>query len=147
MATTTSTAIEKLLSSGLKPSVQRVAILDYLMAHHTHPTVDEIYAALSRKMPTLSKTTVYNTLRLLSDNKAAQMLTIDDHHVCYDGDTSPHVHFFCKRCGRILDIKAIAAPTIAYSADMDGNQADEVQLFYKGVCAACLEKERKTNEQ
>lgn len=138
--------ITTLANCGLKPSVQRVAILDYLYTHHNHPTVEDVYKALCRKMPTLSKTTVYNTLRLLADHKAAQMLTMDEHRVCYDGDTMPHVHFVCKRCGRILDVMGMAAPAIDGKAEIDGNMADEVQLFYKGVCAECLAKDKESTE-
>ena len=43
--------------------MQRIAIMEYLMEHRTHPSADEIYTALSPSMPTLSKTTVYNTLK------------------------------------------------------------------------------------
>ena len=35
-----------LLAHGIKPSVQRIAIMEYLFQHHTHPTVDEIYTKL-----------------------------------------------------------------------------------------------------
>lgn len=47
-----------LLSYNIKPSVQRIAIMDYLLAHKTHPCIDEIYMALCDDIPTLSKTTV-----------------------------------------------------------------------------------------
>lgn len=43
----------------------------YLLKNHTHPTVDEVYVALCKVIPTLSKTTVYNTLRLFSEHGAA----------------------------------------------------------------------------
>jgi len=62
---------EYLTSCGVRPSPQRVAVMEYLMTHHTHPTVDAIYAALSGTMPTLSRTTVYNTLKLLVDEKSS----------------------------------------------------------------------------
>ena len=93
--------VERLQSHSIKPSVQRMSIMRYLMEHLTHPTVDEIYTSLSPEMPTLSKTTVYNTLKLLSDHGAIQTLTIDERNTCYDADTTPHAHFLCKRCGRI----------------------------------------------
>ena len=54
--------IERLQSHSIKPSVQRIAIMQYLMDYHTHPTVDEIYTALAPGMPTLSKTTLKNTM-------------------------------------------------------------------------------------
>ena len=59
-----SKVIEYLEEHDVKPSVQRIAVMDYLMTHRTHPTVDEIYHALEKQIPTLSKTTVYNTLKL-----------------------------------------------------------------------------------
>ena len=51
---------EYLKKNGIKPSVQRMKIFQYLLDHHTHPTVDDIFQNLSPEMPTLSKTTVYN---------------------------------------------------------------------------------------
>ena len=51
-----------LLKHGIKPSIQRLAVMGYLLEHRTHPAVDEIYNALKAEVPTLSKTTVYNTL-------------------------------------------------------------------------------------
>ena len=74
--------------------MQRIAIMQYLMEHPIHPSADDIYTALSPSMPTLSKTTVYNTLKLFSEQGAAQMLTIDEKNTNFDADTSIHSHFF-----------------------------------------------------
>lgn len=49
---------ERLIFHNIRPSVQRMAIMGYLMSHSTHPTVDMIYNDLYPDMPTLSKTTV-----------------------------------------------------------------------------------------
>ena len=82
--------VERLQGHNIKPSVQRIAIMKYLMEHRTHPTVDEIYTALSPTIPTLSKTTVYNTLKILSEQGAAQTLTI---HAMMP--TPLHIHISC----------------------------------------------------
>ena len=50
---------DRLLEYNIKPSMQRIAIMEYLMDHPIHPSADDIYTALSPSMPTLSKTTVY----------------------------------------------------------------------------------------
>ena len=55
---------EYLLKYDIKPSVQRMVIMDYLMSHRIHPSADEIYNALYPTIPTLSKTTIYNTMKL-----------------------------------------------------------------------------------
>ena len=57
---------EHLIKNGINPSFQRLKILEYLMNNDTHPTVDNIYNALIDIIPTISKTTIYNTLKLFS---------------------------------------------------------------------------------
>lgn len=132
---------ERLKRHGIKPSVQRLEIMEYLMTHHTHPTVEEVYMGLCEKIPTLSRTTVYNTLRMFAEHKAAQMLTIDERRVCYDCDTSPHVHFFCRKCGKVTDMEDAEAPEIKGIYIANGNIIDEVHLYYKGLCPECQNKE------
>ena len=90
---------EYLLKYNIKPSLQRMAIMDYLMAHRVHPTADEIYNALYPTMPTLSKTTIYNTMKLFTEQGAVKALVIDEKNVRFDIDTSSHAHFMCLECG------------------------------------------------
>lgn len=135
-------AIKRLQEHSIKPSLQRIAIMNYLMEHRTHPTVDEIYTALAPGIPTLSKTTVYNTLKLLSEQGAAQTLTIDDRNTCYDADTSLHAHFLCKRCGRVYDLQSKALCKQPGLTDAEGHDIQETHYYYKGICKHCIEQER-----
>lgn len=130
-------ALETLQTYGIHPSVQRIAIMDYLLKHHTHPTVEEVYMALCKVIPTLSKTTVYNTLRLFSEHGAALMLTIDERKVCFDGIVTPHAHFMCKRCGKLFDMEIPVGMRDGLPTDTDF-RIDEAHIYYKGVCKACL---------
>lgn len=127
----------RLTSVGIRPSVQRLAIMDYLLTHHTHPTIEEVYSHTVKEVPTMSKTTVYNTLRMFSERGAAQMITIDDHHICYDGELRPHVHFMCKKCGKVYDFFEEEAPNLTFPKMVNGHQVNEAQLYYKGVCKHC----------
>ena len=135
-----SEAYTRLMERGIRPSMQRLAIMDYLINHPIHPTIDDVYQALSNKVPTLSRTTVYNTLRMLSENQAAQMITIDEHRVCYDGNVESHVHFYCKKCGKIIDLFGEQAPKLEGEKTVEGNIIQEEQLYYKGICAKCAKK-------
>lgn len=132
-----------LLARGIKPSHQRIALLEYLVKHPVHPTVDDLYSKLSPKMPTLSKTTVYNTLKLFVEKGAARMLTIDERNACFDADMHPHAHFFCKRCGRIFDapLPGAGASIEHIPHELEHCDVEEVQLYYRGVCADCLEQQ------
>ena len=100
---TNKSAYEYLMDHEVKPSVQRLAVMEYLLHNLTHPTADEIYSALITRIPTLSKTTVYNTLKLFVEHGAVKMLTIDEKNAMFDADTSSHAHFLCTRCNKVFD--------------------------------------------
>lgn len=125
-----------LMRYSIRPSVQRTAIMEYLMNHKSHPTVDEIYLALNPSIPTLSKTTVYNTLNLFCEKGAVQVLTIDDKNARYDADVSKHGHFYCRSCGKVHDVFNMnpESYTIPYSEDFT---VDAVEVSYYGICKAC----------
>ena len=56
---------EKYRNVGLKLTPQRLAILNYLEGNKEHPSAEDVYKAVSRKFPTMSLATVYNTLESL----------------------------------------------------------------------------------
>ncbi len=139
-------SVLRLTEAGIRPSVQRVAIMNYLLTHcYDHPTVEDVYSGLVSEITTLSRTTVYNTLRMFADHKAALMITIDEHRVCYDGDVHPHVHFYCKKCGKVFDLMDEKAPSLKKQKMIDGHIIDEEQLYYKGICRECAAKEEHNN--
>ena len=134
-----------LISYNIKPSVQRIAIMDYLLAHKTHPSIDEIYLALCKDIPTLSKTTVYNTLKLFVEHGAALMLTIDEKNACFDGDTSLHAHFLCKKCGKIFDLPYSNEVKKVEQIDMNGFKVDEIHQYYHlHHRAGCRRRQNRT---
>ncbi len=126
-----------LMEHDIKPSMQRVAIMQYLLEHLTHPTIDQIYNDLVPSIPTLSKTTVYNTLKLFYDKRAVIALFIDEKNVRYDGDTRGHAHFRCKKCGAIHDVplEENDIPPFRGSVDL---HPDETQVYFLGTCNKCM---------
>ena len=69
---------EILLEHEVKPSLHRINVLKYIIENKNHPSVDVIYRALVNTIPTLSKTTVYNTLKLLTEKRIISVLHIDE---------------------------------------------------------------------
>ncbi len=130
---------EKQLSDhGIRPSLQRMAVMDYLMNHKTHPTVDEIYNALAPTIPTLSRMTVHNTVVMLAERGVILSLDLDGGRMHYDGDTSPHAHFICTQCGVIHDLVPDEELVEMYNAlPPPGVRITSVQLSYKGICEKC----------
>lgn len=125
----------RLSAKGIRPSVQRMAILKYLSEHKTHPTVDMMYTALSPHIPTLSKTTVYNTVKQLAEYELIQSIQIEDGEVRYDADTSDHIHFKCLSCGKVYDIFEHAPVTSGIIPD--GFIVQKTQTNLWGICPSC----------
>ena len=121
-------------SRGIQPSFHRLKILEYLITHRTHPTVENIHKALSREIPTLSKTTIYNTLKLFLSKGLVWGLTIDENKLRYDFNTEPHAHFKCIKCGRVLDVSLELPPL----GSIEGHKVMETHLYLKGICKDCL---------
>jgi len=130
-------AKEYLEKYGIRPSMQRIAVMQYLLTHRTHPTVEEIYDAVSREIPTLSRTTIYNTLRTLTESGAALSLNIDSSNTRYDGYVAPHAHLMCTRCGRIYDVDLDDKDFVGRNVPRNAATIHDAQLFYKGICDKC----------
>ena len=128
--------IERLVEFGIKRSMQRIAIMEYLMQHLTHPTADDIFSDLFPSVPTLSKTTVYNTLKVFENKGAIQSISIDEKNQRYDADISHHAHFKCKKCGNVYDI-CFKENTVFEIIDTGDFILTECQVYYKGYCKHC----------
>ena len=138
-------AREYLQSKGIHFSQQRIVIMDYLMKHPTHPTVDEIFVALSPRMPTLSRTTIYNTLKLFLRHGAIQALNIEDKNARFDACTDPHAHFQCTRCGHIYDIPIpydAGTQSIPCNPHLREFTVLQTHIYHKGICPQCKTSEK-----
>ena len=131
---------EELIKAGIRPSVQRLAIFEYVRQSCEHPTAEVVYEALCDELGSLSLTTVYNTLKLFVDAGLISMLTIDDTFRCFDGNRSCHAHFRCDSCGKIVDL-AITNKFLSMVDGLEGFEIKDAQLYLKGLCPLCKEKQ------
>lgn len=125
-----------LIKNNIKPSFPRLKVFEYLAANPIHPTVDDIYKALVEQIPTLSKTTIYNTLDLFIQCNIARAVTIDGNELRYDVDITNHGHFKCDQCNTIYEFDINAAELAA--TNLDGFVIRERNVYFKGTCPRCL---------
>jgi len=128
--------MEKYKKIGIKLTPQRLAILDFLDGNKDHPSAEEIYREVSKRFPTMSFATVYNTLEALAERGNILELTIDAHKKRFDPNTELHHHLICTTCKRIEDVHThfdLAVPGIYRNGfEVTGNHVE----FY-GICPAC----------
>ena len=134
--------IKLLKENDLKVTHQRLAILKYLDGKSYHPTSDEIYSDLKGNNPSLSKTTVYNTLEVLNKHRIIHALTISSSEQRFDFKEGHHHHFLCRGCGVIIDLD-VACPYLE-KVFKGEHQVEEVHGYFKGICKNCLSSEGKT---
>lgn len=124
-----------LVDANIRPTFQRLKILEYLNLNHTHPTVDEIYISLCPTIPTLSKTTVYNTLKSFVKADIVDEIKIENTEIRYDILTEPHGHFKCKECGKIYNFSF--PHNLISSEDLNGFIIDNKNVYLNGTCPDC----------
>lgn len=124
--------------NDIKPSYQRIKIFEYLYHQMNHPTVDVIFKNLVPEIPTLSKTTVYNTLKLFVNKGITSTLTIEDNEVRYDALMIAHGHLKCNCCENIFDINVDYSTLI--SDKHHEFEINETHIHFKGKCKTCLTK-------
>jgi len=134
--------MKRLRDAGISPTIQRLAILEYLEKTRNHPTADEVYAEVRRIYPTIARATVYNTLEALTKAGTILRLTIDPAASRYDADLEPHIHFRCRVCGALLDLPARKRRSLAGS--VNGHRVESVRTYAYGVCADCLSAGERT---
>ena len=127
-----------LTEKNIKPSYQRIRILEYLITKKNHPTVDRIYNDLLKEIPTLSKATVYNTLDLFKKGNLAKVVTIEDNETRFDARASDHGHFKCESCGCIFDFEIDIDSFLIDS--LEQFKINEKNVYFNGICPKCIEK-------
>ena len=112
--------MEVLRKNGYKVTPQRIAIFEYLHGNIHHPTAEQIYADLKKSHPSMSLTTVYQTLHLFKELQLVEELGFLDKSSRFDPNTVPHVNIICPVCGTIRD----------YNTDTVRSLLDEITTIF-----------------
>lgn len=136
---------EQLKKKGIRPSYQRVKVLEYMYLKGGHPTVVEIYHALSASIPSLSKVTIYNTLHTFVEAGLVHIVDIDDTEKRFDITLTSHGHFQCEVCGIIYNFEVNIDQVL-----IEGLSQFEVKqrnIYFKGLCPNCLKQSKSTKKE
>ena len=124
--------------AGIKHSRQRDAIRDNLRNRSDHPTADMIYMDIRMQYPNISLGTVYRNLALLTELGEIRHIPLRDGADRYDGRMEPHTHFYCRTCGRLIDLPPVKTSLLKRSVEgtFDGIIEESV-VGFMGLCADC----------
>ena len=108
---------EALEAAGCRYTTQRAAVFDYLEAVKTHPTAEEVYLAVRRRLPRISLATVYKALEALVTAQLAAKLTNGDGSARYDCRGDDHYHLRDVATGEIRDLTVDYDPHLLAKLD------------------------------
>ena len=84
---------------------QREVVLEAVRSTMDHPTADWVHRRARRRVPRISLGTVYRNLKRLAEAGLIREIHAGGHSVRFDGNTGPHHHVRCVRCGRVNDLE------------------------------------------
>jgi Fur family ferric uptake transcriptional regulator len=129
-------------SQALKLTKQRKIILEELQKVRSHPSANEVYALVRRRLPRISLATVYRNLELLAAAGLIQKLALAGSQMRFDGTVDNHCHIRCLKCERVDDVALEPFPLIEEtSATLNGYQLVGQRLEFFGICPGCQERQ------
>jgi len=127
---------------------QRSAILGFLKDTRSHPTADQIYEAVRKKIPNISKGTVYRNLQVLADNGIVSVLDIRGPLSRYELRQEAHYHFRCETCGRVYDLdEPVDLGLEDRISKRTGFLVSGHQTEFRGRCADCHRPSPNTHKE
>lgn len=124
--------------NGLKITPQRTAIFQELLKAKDHPTADDIYKRIVKKIPNISFDTVNRTL--LTFSKIGLIKVVEGYGQAkrYDPNLGIHHHFRCILCGRIIDFHNKDYDNIAVPAEINKRfTVTSKKVVLEGLCGKC----------
>lgn len=132
--------LEHIQASGLRRTSQRDFILEIFLSTEEHLTSEDLHALVHRKDPTVGLTTVYRTLKLLTEAGLAREVRFGDNKTYYEHhyNHDHHDHMICTECGKVIEF---FSPDIEDLQDQMANnfgfRPTHHSLRLWGVCSDC----------
>jgi Fur family ferric uptake transcriptional regulator len=136
--------LEHIKETGLRRTAQRDLIMDIFLRTEDHLTSEDLYFLVQKEDPTVGHTTVYRTLKLLTDAGLAREVRFGDNKTYYEHhyNHEHHDHMICTECGRVIEFFSPEIERLQDQvADDFGFQPTHHSLRMWGVCSECRKHE------
>ena len=132
---------DKCREAGLKLTHQRLEIFRELVLATDHPSVEAIHKRVQTRMPTISLDTTYRTISTFEHYGLVSKVCVFEDKARLCGDSSPHHHLFCIKCGSITDFPWDSFDKLEHPSETDGwGRVTVRRVVLEGVCSQCSEE-------
>lgn len=127
-----------LAGKGIKPTANRILVLNALMQASRPVSLADLEAALHP----MDKASVFRVLELFAEKEIIHVIEDGSRSLKYEFCHSPshhsvsdqHVHFYCEKCDKVYCFDDIAVPQVEIPADF---QVKSINFMFKGICPDC----------
>ena len=126
--------IEKLRSSGLRPTKQRLKICEVLFDRDKtfHFTINDLSKSISEKLnEKISLATVYNTVHAFRDKGYLKEISINSDKSYYDTNTNHHHHFFDEDTSELIDCNINHIEPIKIKKNITEKKIKSIEVLIK----------------
>ena len=128
--------VEKLRSSGLRPTKQRLKICEVLFnrVKTFHFTINDLAKSISEQLnEKISLATVYNTVHAFKDKGYLKEISINSDKSYFDTNITNHHHFFDEDTSQLIDCNHDDIEKINIKKNITGKKIKSVEVLIKVV--------------
>lgn len=127
---------------NMRLTTQRQIILEELAKVTSHPTANEVYDMVRKRLPRIGLGTVYRNLELLADSGVILKLEVGGTQKRFDATVEAHYHIRCTSCGKVDDIDMEVQDKINdIAAESCNYEILGHHIEFSGICEDCAEKQ------
>ena len=124
--------------AGLAVTHQRQIIFDVLQSIEGHPSPEEVYARVKRKIPSISLATVYKNLHLFIDSGIFSQVSLHHGSMRMETNHARHHHLVCTQCKSIHDVNPEFLGLPDEPRELPGGfRMERMSVDVLGGCARC----------
>ena len=126
--------IEKLRSSGLRPTKQRLEICKLLFNRKKtfHFTINDIFKMLQNETSKkISLATIYNTVHSFKKKGYLKEISVNKEKSYFDTNTSDHHHFLDINTNELIDLKNEHVDKIRIKKNLPGKKINSIEVLVK----------------
>ena len=126
--------VDKLRSSGLRPTKQRLKICEVLFNREKtfHFTINDLAAQISEKLnEKISLATVYNTVHAFKKKGYLKEISINSDQSYFDTNITNHHHFFDEDLNELIDCDDDVIENVNIKKNITGKKINSVEVLIK----------------
>ena len=119
-------------------TIQCALVFEAVNRLRCHASADEIYEAIVKEHPTVSRATVYRNLKRLSESGRIRRIEIPGGPDRFDHLQHEHYHVKCEKCGKVFDVDMDYITCLEEKIkDSHGFRITGHNIIFTGVCPEC----------